>query len=300
MSDRSRIVKMAARRTGQLITLAALIFLAWTLYRQWDAISDWRPTAVQVALLVLLALLYGAALILLAFNWATIVQTLIAQPLPRGPLLLSYTHTQIAKYIPGNIVHFVGRHIYLNNMGVAHRPLATASMVEVASLPLAAAVAICLAVSFTGTTDITSPDIVALAPVVLFVTLGIVAAVIWRVPKAWRVATVIVLIRGTGFMLCQGIIFAIILAVISGNFIALAIPAAILAWLIGFLTPGAPGGIAVREALLISLLAVLAAGNDVLIAALLLRLVTTAGDLLLYVFGDFVLTRYAGCSAHRP
>lgn len=300
MSDRSRIVKMAARRTGQLITLAALIFLAWTLYRQWDAISDWRPTAVQVALLVLLALLYGAALILLAFNWATIVQTLIAQPLPRAPLLLSYTHTQIAKYIPGNIVHFVGRHIYLNNMGVAHRPLATASMVEVASLPLAAAVAICLAVSFTGTTDITSPDIVALAPVVLFVTLGIVAAVIWRVPKAWRVATVIVLIRGTGFMLCQGIIFAIILAVISGNFIALAIPAAILAWLIGFLTPGAPGGIAVREALLISLLAVLAAGNDVLIAALLLRLVTTAGDLLLYVFGDFVLTRYAGCSAHRP
>lgn len=300
MSDRSRIVKMAARRTGQLITLAALIFLAWTLYRQWDAISDWRPTAVQVALLVLLALLYGAALILLAFNWATIVQTLIAQPLPRAPLLLSYTHTQIAKYIPGNIVHFVGRHIYLNNIGVAHRPLATASMVEVASLPLAAAVAICLAVSFTGTTDITSPDIVALAPVVLFVTLGIVAAVIWRVPKAWRVATVIVLIRGTGFMLCQGIIFAIILAVISGNFIALAIPAAILAWLIGFLTPGAPGGIAVREALLISLLAVLAAGNDVLIAALLLRLVTTAGDLLLYVFGDFVLTRYAGCSAHRP
>lgn len=299
MSDRSRIVKMAARRAGQLITLAALIFLAWTLYRQWDVISGWQPTAVQVALLVLFALIYGAALMLLAFNWATIVQTLIAQPLPRAPLLLSYTRTQIAKYIPGNIVHFVGRHIYLNNMGVAHRPLATASMVEVASLPLAAAVTICLAVSFTGTTDITSPDIVALAPVLLFVTLGIVVVVIWRVPKAWRVATVIVLIRGTGFMLCQGIIFATILAALSGSFVALAIPAAILAWLVGFLTPGAPGGIAVREALLISLLAVPAAGNDVLIAALLLRLVTTAGDFLLYLFGNLVLTRYDVRGAHR-
>lgn len=291
---------MAAWRIGQLITLAALIFLAWTLYRQWDAISDWQPTAVQVALLGLLALIYGAALMLLAFNWATIVQTLIVRPLPRVPLLLSYTRTQIAKYVPGNIVHFVGRHIYLNNMGVAHRPLATASMVEVASLPLAAAVAICLAVSFTGTTDITSPDIMALAPVVLFVILGSVAAVIWRVQKAWRAATAIVLIRGTGFMLCQGIIFAIILAVISGNFIALAIPAAILAWLIGFLTPGAPGGIAVREALLISLLAVPAAGNDVLIAALLLRLVTTAGDFLLYLFGNLVLPRYDVRDAHGP
>ncbi|WP_458789651.1 hypothetical protein [Yoonia sp. MH D7] len=46
-----------------------------------------------------------------------------------------------------------------------------------------------------------------------------------------------------------------------------------------------------REALLINLLAHVASGDAILIAALILRIITTAGDLVLYVFGNLVTDR---------
>ncbi|MES9970924.1 MAG: hypothetical protein ABW092_12895, partial [Candidatus Thiodiazotropha sp.] len=55
-----------------------------------------------------------------------------------------------------------------------------------------------------------------------------------------------------------------------------------IAWSVGFLTPGAPSGIGIREAILILLLSPLAGEANALILALLFRLVTIAGDTLFY------------------
>lgn len=292
------MLKIAARRIGQLVTISALVFLAWALYQQRALISDWKPTAAQIALVVALIGAYTAALVLLAFNWATIVQTLVPQSPPRAPLLLSYTKTQIAKYVPGNVVHLVSRHLYLKNFGLEHRPLATASLIEVISLPVAAVIAICLIMSFI---DGASAGLWArgtFAPLVLFVAFGVAILTIYRARPSWRRPAVFVLSRGVGFMVCQGAIFAVVLHMVSGNFVALAIPAAIVAWLVGFLTPGSPGGIAVREALLISLLAHLAATEDVLIAALLLRVITAFGDLVLNLFGNLIVEKLVSATHH--
>ncbi|WP_458789652.1 hypothetical protein [Yoonia sp. MH D7] len=246
MPDRVAIPKLAARRIGQLITVAALLFLTLALYRQWSNIIDWQPTVGQVALFAMLTLGYSAALMLLAYNWVTIVQTLMPQSPPRAVIFLSYTKTQIAKYVPGNIVHLVSRHMHLKHLGLDHRPLATASLLELVSLPFAAVIAICLAGSFIDDTSMgyrvfgTSGS---LPPLFFFVAVGLSALVIWRTQRSWHLPATIVLFRAVGFMVCQGGIFAVVLYAVSGSFIAVAIPAAILAWLIGFLTPGAPGGL---------------------------------------------------------
>ena len=291
MSNKSILLKLIARRIGQLVTVTALAFLAWALYQQRGTIGDWEPTTAQLALLGALIAAYSAALVLLAFNWATIVQVLVSQSLPRAPLLLSYTKTQIAKYVPGNVVHLVSRHMYLKNLGLDHRPLATASVLELASLPLTAVIAACLVMSFIDDTSMAPWEFEALVPLFLVATVGISTLAIFRVQKSLRFSAVIVLCRGVGFMLCQGIIFAVVLYTVSGSFIPQAIPAAIFAWLIGFLTPAAPGGIAVREALLVSLLTHAAAGEDLLIAALVLRIITTSSDLALYILGNLIAGR---------
>lgn len=292
MPDISPFLKQLARRFGQLITACALVFLAWALYQQWGTINNWRPTAAQIALLAVLAFCYSGALMLLAFNWVTIIQSLIAQPPPRVALLLSYTKTQIAKYVPGNVVHLVTRHMYLKNFGLDHRPLASGSLLELASLPLAAVIAICLIMSLIGDTHLGSWKMGTVVPPLFILAVGLSALVIWRTHRSWRLPAIIVVSRAVGFMVCQGTIFAVVLYIVSGSFVALAVPAAIFAWLVGFLTPGAPGGIAVREALLVSLLAHVADDDAVLIAALILRVTTTVGDLILYIFGNLVLMKY--------
>lgn len=291
MSDRSTLIKTLARRAGQLITIAALIFMVLAFYRQWGDVSTWRPTPLQIGLLVVLTLAYVAALLLLAFNWATIIGIIVSKPLPRTTLLLSYTKTQIAKYVPGNIVHLVGRHLYLHDRGVAHRPLATASLIELASLPLAAAIALSLVVPMIDIEDVSSPAVGTLVWILPVAAAAGITATLFFVQKTWRAPLVAVLIRSTGFMMTQGIIFAVILAAVAGQFVTLAIPVAILAWLIGFLTPGAPGGIAVREAVLVSMLGYIGMNEGVLLAAVLMRLVTTAGDFVLFCLGNLLLTR---------
>ncbi|TXK97006.1 hypothetical protein BMR11_10865 [Methylococcaceae bacterium CS5] len=56
-----------------------------------------------------------------------------------------------------------------------------------------------------------------------------------------------------------------------------------ISWLAGFIAPGAPSGIGIRETILVvSLDKILLTGNGVLIA-ILFRLITVAGDVLFFV-----------------
>ena len=56
-----------------------------------------------------------------------------------------------------------------------------------------------------------------------------------------------------------------------------------LAWAIGFVVPGAPGGLGVREAMLLTFLSGAVEDKSVLIAAILFRVATTLGDALFFL-----------------
>ena len=64
---------------------------------------------------------------------------------------------------------------------------------------------------------------------------------------------------------------------------ALPIAACTLAWMLGFVTPGAPAGLGVREAVLLGLLGPVLGEPAALLLSLQLRLATLGGDLLLFV-----------------
>ena len=286
--------RLVARWAGQAITALAFAFLGYALYRQWGQISGWRPDLQQLVLVIGLAVGYAMILSLLALNWATILITLAPKALNRSTLIRSYTDTQIAKYVPGNIVHLLGRHLYLTNLGLPHQIIARATVVELASLPAAGVLSLLGLLIFLG---ISSPALSAFPQDVGLLVLGTLAvlaatAAVWRwfVGASYLVASLVTL-RAIGFMIGQGLFFAALLWAIAGNFSPEAVPAAILAWLVGFLTPGAPGGVAVREAALLGLLASIAPEQAVLIAALLFRGATILGDLILYLAAKKLVVR---------
>lgn len=289
--------RLWARRIGRLVTLAALGFLIWELTGQWDQINDWRPGLGQVGMVIAMSASYGATLFLLAWNWVTILQAATAEPLPRKQLWLSYTKTQIAKYLPGNVLHLAGRHIYIRRLGVAHGALAKAAAVELVSLPAAAVIAIGLTLPFAGQLEIGPWGQANIIGVGVAVCLLLAAIILWRLRPNLIGPALLVSVRTIAFMFALGLIFAALLFSLSGLFLSVAIPAAVVAWLVGFLTPGAPGGLAVREAVLLSLLAGVAPSHDVLIAAILFRVVTTLGDLILYFVGGLLIADTEGSTA---
>jgi glycosyltransferase 2 family protein len=60
------------------------------------------------------------------------------------------------------------------------------------------------------------------------------------------------------------------------------------AWALGFVVPGAPAGLGVREAVLVGTLGGVFPENSVLISAVLFRVITTLGDSLFFLNATLV------------
>jgi uncharacterized membrane protein YbhN (UPF0104 family) len=90
------------------------------------------------------------------------------------------------------------------------------------------------------------------------------------------------------FLLISGLIFTGVLEVFdvvpvsSINEIIVFSGAFIVSWLAGFITPGAPAGVGVREMVIIILLGGVANEASLLMAVVISRMITVIGDLLFY------------------
>ena len=92
---------------GRFILLVALVFVAFEIRRHWSGISGWRPSASQLTLILSLSVPYALSLLLLAEGWHRIVNLFAAEP--RARTFPSFCVTQVAKYLPGNVAHLIGR-----------------------------------------------------------------------------------------------------------------------------------------------------------------------------------------------
>lgn len=276
---------------GRGLTVVALGFVVWEIGRHWGEISDWVPSLWQICGLLGVAVVYAAALFGLAANWLLIVRGVAADTLPKAEILLSYTRSQIAKYVPGNVFHLVGRHVHLKSIGLRDRPLALASFLEVISLPVAALLALLPWLFVLDLSAMGFGELVWLRlAVALCVGVALAVACI-RLDRRQLQRSAGVLLIAAAFMTCQGALFAGVLWLVVGEFSFSAIPVAIIAWLVGYLTPGAPGGLGVREAVFLSILGSTLQSETVLLSALLFRIVTILGDVILYVSGTVLLGR---------
>ena len=100
-----------------------------------------------------------------------------------------------------------------------------------------------------------------------------------KIVGSWLLVT----IRAVAFMTLLGVLTCLI----SGDFsnAGAIIGATALAWVVGFLTPGSPGGLGTREAALLILLTPVLGETQVLGVSIVLRAVTFGGDALSSILG---------------
>lgn len=279
----------AARYVGIVLSVAALVWLALEVRSHWQDIDTTRVDAALLWRAGGLAFAYGLALLLLARNWRALVLALSAKRPSERALLRSYTDSQIAKYLPGNVAHLVGRHLLLAREGVAHGALGRAVLAETLLLLVGAGVAASLALLvLPGPTRVLGIDwrAVAVLPViaaVLFLLLGP-----RLLPEKWRTVgrrLPLLLARTLLFMLILGGTFWLLLDGVAPGPPALPVAAALAAWVVGFLTPGSPGGLGTREATIALILGPTHPIETLLLALALFRVVTVLGDLVCWAAG---------------
>lgn len=283
------------RYGGSVLALAAMVFLLRSIHGQFGQLDRDLLGAGVVAVLVLCSLVYASALLCVGAAWHVLVASVAPGTMSPELALRIFARTQIYKYIPTNVVHFVGRFVMAAQRGVSRTALAYAQAMEIvlmvavsAAIALAFGHGLVLAEAGKAGLDRTLAAAIFLATGTI-VALG--APVLMRdrlksVPH--RVVASSAALAGllhAVFFLVNGAVLLVLvrtLAPQAGDWQSvMGIAAAGL--LLGFVVPGAPGGLGVREAVFLAGLASIGLTPSLsLVIAFAHRLVALLADALLY------------------
>ena len=283
MKEYSTGIKQGLNYFGGLIALAGVIYLFFKLKpyaREIDflqfSVSDWFY-------LCLLAVIYGAASVMLARSWWHLLIYFKINTLFNWAVK-AYGLSQIGKYVPGNIFHLASR----QSMGMAANiqvvPLAKSIIWELGVIALAGALFIPL------TAPIFIPEISSKIFIILFLCLVII---VWGLIRCiLSISVAAALLGQLIFLAVSGVVFVCVLAVVDLSIVSLSnisflCGAYVIAWLLGLITPGAPSGLGIREMVLFFLLGSHVPHADLLLAIVLARIVTVIGDFLFFLFSVF-------------
>lgn len=276
-------VRTLLHSAGILLGVAGIVFVGQRLVTYGAQIDLRSINPAGYFVLVLLSALYGASNILLAAGWREILARLGATPTFRWAVW-AYAVSQLAKYVPGNIFHLVGRQALGAAAGMAHGPLAKSAIMELAVVALCAVlfVPLLLALYWPAGGGILGP--------VLFGGAILLAMSVAR--RVFGRALARSALFYTLYLAISGIVFLGTYLLSGGQATMEEMPvvagAYVLAWLAGLVTPGAPAGIGVREAVLLVLLGNLAAPPVILLAVVMGRAVTVVGDVGFYLAGHSI------------
>lgn len=257
----------------------------------------------------ILSVAYTAFFIPLTLGWLRILRYLSdkAEQISFLELFGVRAKTNFFKYFPGSIMEFVGRNYIVNQYGVGHLEIALSSGLEiifrvVASFLVAALFALSIFHSEVLWGAFNWGSIFWAGSIVGAVVAVLVGMVITK--KIWRVAipdlfTVrflknipAVLLLNCLAIIWLGALMVFILVKVLGIPIQPQTSLYIIgivsfSWVCGFMTPGVPGGLGVRDALLFVLLSPTVPQEPLMAAVILHRLMAIIGDVILFL-GAFV------------
>jgi hypothetical protein len=283
MKKYSTRIKRGLNYFGGLIALTGIMLIIFKLKDYAHEINFLQFSVLDWFSLCLLAVIYGAANIMLARSWWHLLIYFKIRT-PFNWAVKAYGLSQLGKYIPGNIFHLAGR----QSMGMAANiqavPLAKSIIWELGVIAFAGVLFVLL------TTPIFIPEISFRISIILFLCLVII---VWGLIRCILSTSVAAALLGQViFLAVSGVVFVGVLAVVDASIVSLSnlsflCGAYVIAWLLGLITPGAPSGLGIREMVLLFLLGSHVPHADLLLAIVLARIVTVAGDFLFFLFSSF-------------
>jgi uncharacterized membrane protein YbhN (UPF0104 family) len=261
---------------GAVLGVLGIFFVAARLHKYSDQISIDHFSPHEIFWMVLAVGVYGAANILLALAWQKIL-AFFNTPVATPWAIRAYGVSQLAKYVPGNIFQFAGRQAVGMAAGLEARALLKSTFYE---LGLLAVVGACFGI-------LALPLLLGWlhSGMALLLFISTVSAFSWGIQRFFSAQLAAAWGMHTLFLLVSGLIFWIILQNISHAApvpVAGVVGAYVLAWLIGLVTPGAPAGVGVREAVLLFLLGAWVPPGQLVFTIVVGRMATVIGDLLFF------------------
>ena len=298
------------RILGKIVTTVALLFLCrklWKMDVNWHSIANGRFLWIAF----ISTSLYIVSMFICTIPWMKLVEVFCGEKdrleKQKGIFAYVFLKSNILKYIPGNILQFVGRNEIAVRMKLRHANVVMASITEilintVIALSISAITILPYTVNYFITHLLLMARFSAFFGVLLIAFLYFftrkgnsiqeyVSQFInfFSSPDAKRNFLYAFLLYFISFFV-NTVIFTFLLKyntnmVYTSNTLRFIIGAYILSWLAGYITPGAPGGIGVREIIMISILvgSGIVEEKDIVQTSVLFRLITIIGDLIAFL-----------------
>lgn len=251
-----------------VIIVAVLVFLGITLKDHWQEVA-----AIRISQRGWTYLAIASGVTLLSHIWAGWVWSWILrelhQPVSQAWAIRAYLITNLAKYLPSNLLHFYGRTLAATKVGVT----LGAAVLSVLLEPLLMAAAALILILISNRQEGWGIQILGLAivltavhPRILNPAIRYLSQLKSKRQNSTSIESVTLRVRyypfwpllgelgflglrGTGFILT-----VVALAPVRPQILPVLMGAFSLSWLLGFITPGAAGGIGIFEVTIISLL----------------------------------------------
>ncbi len=302
-------LKQLAKIAGNLLMLAALAFLVHKFMKMDVDIAKLMQPRILCGL-ALAALTLTAVVVCNTYPWLAFTQSLSGTKIPFRRAMPIFTRSNLYKYVPGNVFQYIGRNQLAADMHISHVDVACATILDILFGVLSTGVISLLLLGG------------AIGEVLqeygknflLIGGIGIAAAVFAAMLVFWKFRDKCqsyllryrsacskenrpLLLRGILYYFLQNIVSAVVYGTVlllifqaSGKAIPLdqiftLTGAFLFAWIVGFITPGAPGGIGIRESVMLFLCRNADWEAEILLYVLVLRIASILADVLGFLIG---------------
>lgn len=300
-AEQMKMIKKAVKYLGKAVSILSIIFIVRAIYVlgfDFSAVENWP---VFIGVTILCGLAKCVTVYMSGTAWYRWLNFFAGKKSNRKEALCVYAKANIGKYLPGNVMHYVERNLFAGNLGISQKKLAASTVFEVFTLVSAAfVIAICVSLNQLQNAlyNVLGENYVTIVISVIAAGIALVAfgAFLFRkklksILAGYTIADFIKAYVGNvllyaGVLITLGIIMVILYCYMGGTFewgsAALIVSGFTIAWVLGFIVPGAPGGIGVRELVITLLLSSVVGEGLVVTLSVTHRLITIVGDFMAY------------------
>jgi len=274
---------------GKSLGILGLVFVFYKLSQEYTLSSFVKQFILLLDILPFLLILNFLSIVIGIYAWHAMLEHYAKKSFPYLSSYYYFSKTEIAKYLPGNIFHFIGRQALASKIGI--------SQVEMVKITLLLSFLLLTGTVFTSTffaflSENIPHTILTLMGLSSIIILIILVYLYPSFPLRKKVTMNSYLALSIAL---QGLMLGMIVMYQSESFTAnlffLCVSIYTVSWLIGFVTPGASGGLGIREGTFIVIatyLQVDISADIIIFSVLLVRLINIAVDIGVYL-STFIL-----------
>lgn len=302
------------RWLGFAITAAALALVIWSIYTSELLSSDAWMTTEVLAGVAAATLIFCASLFCVFAAWHLLIMSVSKIHISWVDGFFIYSVSALYRYIPSNVMHYVGRYYMLRQRGVEHAVATWGILAETvlfvsSSCLIAVVFGAPLVLEELARIDTFNWSIFLLLALAAIAVVGIIAVILRRRQRSVRELIAPFLRAQVLHAGIEAFVLQLVARLLSGVALwwlsvqilgpdqvslmdIIAIWAA--AWTLGYVTPGASAGLGVREAAIITaLVAIGVPAASATLTAIAFRVATTMGDLL-FATGGWISHWFCG------